>query len=115
MREVPVDPTPRTAPASGGGPMTLLPAPQRLRIDGGGHRLRPGRLIHLAGGEPAALLRIGAAVRDAIAAAGAAWRLTERGGSGPEIGAAVAVDPARASRPQGYLLTVGRERIDRRP
>lgn len=112
MREVPVDSTSRTAPASGRTPMTLLPAPQRLRLDGGGHRLRPGRLIHLTGGDRAALLRIGAAVQDAIAAAGATWRLTESGGSGPEIGAAVAVDPSRAGRPQGYLLTVGRERID---
>ena len=90
----------------------LLPAPQRLRPEQGAHRLRPGRLIHVTGGERAALLRIGAAVRDALAEAGASWQLTAHGGSGPEIGARVAVDPARVSRAQGYLLTVGPERID---
>ena len=90
----------------------LLPAPQRLRPEQGAHRLRPGRLIHVTGGERAALLRIGAAVRDALAAAGASWQLTAHGGPGPEIGATVAVDPARVSRAQGYLLTVGPERID---
>lgn len=31
--------------------------------------------------------------------------------TGPEIGTLVAVDPGRVSRPQGYLLDVGRERI----
>ena len=90
----------------------LLPAPQRLRPEQGAHRLRPGRLIHVTGGDRAALLRIGAAVRDALAEAGASWQLTAHGGSGPEIGARVAVDPARVSRAQGYLLTVGPERID---
>ncbi len=90
----------------------LLPAPQRLRREHGGHRLRPGRLIHLTGGERTALLRIGAAMRDALDGAGASWQLTARGGSGPEIGATVAVDPARVSRAQGYVLTIGPERID---
>ena len=90
----------------------LLPAPQRLRREHGGHRLRPGRLVHLCSGDRAALLRIGAVVRDALAQAGASWQLTAHGGSGPEIGATVAVDPARVSREQAYALTVGPERID---
>lgn len=30
--------------------MILLPAPQSVRIDDGGHQLRPGRRIHVAGG-----------------------------------------------------------------
>ena len=90
----------------------LLPAPQRLRRERGGHRLSPGRLIQVAGGDRAALLRIGTAVRDALAEAGASWQLTAHGGSGAEIGATVAVDPARVSRAQGYLLAVGRERIE---
>ena len=90
----------------------LLPAPQRLRRERGGHRLSPGRLIHVTGGDRAALLRIGTAVRDALAEAGASWQLTAHGGSGAEIGVTVAVDPARVSRAQGYLLAVGRERIE---
>ena len=118
-----------------GAPMVLLPMPQRLQrgdgvhrlrpgrliqvarssLSGRGdcvHRLRPGRLIQVAGGDRAALLRIGTAVRDALAEAGASWQLTAHGGSGAEIGATVAVDPARVSRAQGYLLAVGRERIE---
>ena len=89
----------------------LLPAPQRLQRERGGHRLRPGRLIHLAGGDTASLLRIGVAVRDALVEAGASWQLTAHG-SGPEVGASVAIDPARVTGAQGYLLTVGPERID---
>ena len=95
-----------------GAPMVLLPMPQRLQRGDCVHRLRPGRLIQVAGGDRAALLRIGTAVRDALAEAGASWQLTAHGGSGAEIGATVAVDPARVSRAQGYLLAVGRERIE---
>ena len=66
----------------------------------------------MTGGDRAALLRIGSTVRDALARAGAIWQLTAHGGAGPEIGATVAVDPARVTGEQGYRLIVGPERID---
>ena len=94
-----------------GAPPILLPMPQRLRPGEGLHHLRPGRLIHLASGDRTALLRIGEAVRDALAEAGASWELTARGGAGAEVGARIAVDPARVTRSQGYLLTIDRQRI----
>lgn len=67
--------------------MILLPAPQSVRIDDGGHQLRPGRRIHvtgglMAGGDRAAPVRIGAAVQDALAAAGAATSTTSAGCTG---------------------------------
>ena len=91
--------------------LVLLPQPRRLTSLDGNHKLQPDRFILLVGDDRSAMLRIGQAVRGALAEMGADWELTTHGGDGQRIGAFVHVDPAQVVRPQGYVLTTTPDQI----
>ena len=91
--------------------LILLPQPQRLTSLDGKHKLQTDRFILLVGDDRSAMLRIGQAVRDALAEADVDWELTRYGGDGDQVGAIVHVDPAQVVRPQGYVLTILADQI----
>ena len=56
--------------------IVLLPEPQHLARLAGTHTLRPDRFIWLRGEAPAALLRTGQLIQQALATVGPRWELT---------------------------------------
>ncbi|MCZ7545510.1 MAG: beta-N-acetylhexosaminidase [Anaerolineae bacterium] len=85
----------------------LLPQPQRLARWEGALALKAGRFVCVEGADTATALRVGAVVRDALAAVGPRWELTMARGSDPNwLGAVIQVDPAQVAQPEGYRLTI---------
>ncbi|MBI3948059.1 MAG: family 20 glycosylhydrolase [Armatimonadetes bacterium] len=90
--------------------LVLLPRPQRLVSLDGTFRPAPGRFLLLKGVPPGDLRYAGRVAQEALAGIGARWELTASG-HGDQIGAVIAVDPAQVARPEGYVLTIGPERV----
>ena len=87
--------------------LVLLPRPQRTYRLEGTYHLQPDRFVWLEGDNPGSLLRVGQAVRDALATVGPRWEVTAARGQNPgRLGAVVHVDPLQVPQSEGYHLTI---------
>ncbi len=92
--------------------LVLLPQPRALARHAGQHQLDGARRIALDGA--VAPLLLGAAQRlqaSLRAAAPGAWPIVAFDDGDPAVAVSIRIDPAQATRPQGYQLAITPERI----
>ena len=89
--------------------LALLPQPQRLALDAGGHRPDPRRRIVVLGGDAGRAVQV---IIETMAAIGGPTRAVDSRPDDPaKIGVLLRLDPAQVGRREGYRLVIGGDQI----